>query len=40
MRRLGDRLGIAEVILLSLRIGTHIFRRHQPGIVTETLEPA
>ena len=37
---LGDCLGIAEIILLSLRIRTHEFRRHQPGIVTETLELA
>jgi hypothetical protein len=24
LHRLGDRLGIAEIILLSLRIGTHV----------------
>ena len=38
--RLGDRLGVAEVVLLSLAIRAHVFRRHQPGIVTEQLEPA
>ena len=35
LHRLGDRLGIAEVILLSLGIGTNILRRHQPGIVAK-----
>jgi hypothetical protein len=40
LHRFSDRLGVAEVILLSLRIGANVFRRHQPGIVTETLEPA
>jgi hypothetical protein len=40
LQRLGDCLGIAEIILLSLRKRTHVFCRHQPGIVTETLELA
>jgi len=31
--RLGDCLGIAEVILLPLRVGANIPRRYQPGIV-------
>src|SRR5262245_66208913 len=38
--RLGDGLGITKVILLSLRIGPHILRRHQPGIVTKRLQLA
>src|SRR6202035_3334581 len=38
--RLGDRLGVTEVILLSLAIRADVFRRHQPGIVTKTFEPA
>ncbi len=33
--RLGNRLGVAEVVLLSFRVRTHILRRHQPGIVTK-----
>src|SRR5262249_32887361 len=33
LHRLGDCFGIAEVVLLPLRIGPHIFRRHQSGIV-------
>src|SRR5580704_6205477 len=33
LHRLGDRLGIAEVVLLSLRIRAHILRRHEPSIV-------
>ena len=40
LHRLGDRLRIPEVVLLSLRIGTDILRRHQSGIVTKRLEPA
>ncbi len=35
LHRLGDRLRIAEVVLLSLRIGPHVLRRHQPGIVAK-----
>src|SRR5260221_13100133 len=31
--------GIAEVVLLPLRIGTNVLRRHQPRIVTKRLEP-
>ena len=38
--RLGDRLRVAEIVLLSLRIGAHIFRRHQPSVVTKRLELA
>jgi len=35
LHRLGDCLGIAEVILLPLRVGANILRRHQPGIVAQ-----
>ncbi len=38
--RLGDRLRITEVVLLSLRVGPHVFRRHQSGVVTKCLKPA
>src|SRR6266516_2605935 len=38
--RLGDRFGVAEVVLLSPRIGTDIAGRHQPRIVTKCLELA
>src|SRR5215469_2272096 len=37
---LADGFRISEVILLSLRIGTHVFRRHQAGIVAKHLELA
>src|SRR6266498_178469 len=40
LHRLGDRLRVAEVVLLPLRIRTNVLRRHQPGIVTKTLELA
>jgi len=36
----GNRFGIIEVVLLSLRIGANVSRRHQPGIVAKPLEPA
>ena len=39
LHRLGDRFSVAEVILLSLAVRPHVFRRHQPGIVTKRLEP-
>ena len=35
LHRLGDRLGVAEVILLSLRIWAHVLRRHEPSIVSK-----
>ena len=38
--RLGNCLGIAEVVLLSFRVGPHVLRRHQPGIVTKRPKPA
>src|SRR5437868_2037840 len=37
---LSDRLRVVEVVLLSLRIGTHVLRRHQSGVVTKPLELA
>src|SRR6202047_2487887 len=37
---LGDGFRITEVILLSLRIGAHVFRGHQSGVVAEHLELA
>ena len=40
LHSLGNRLRIAEVILLSLRVGPHVPRWHQPGIVTKRLKPA
>jgi len=36
----GDGLRVTEVVLLSLRIGPNVPRRHQPSIVAEPLEPA
>src|SRR5262249_44300165 len=38
--RVGDRLGAAEVILLSLGIWTHVLRRHQASVVSEHLQLA
>jgi hypothetical protein len=38
--RLRNRLCITKVVLLSFRIGPHILRRHQPGIVTKRLQLA
>src|SRR5215510_12342583 len=35
----GDRLRIAEVVLVALQVGSDIAGRHQPGIVAECLEP-
>jgi hypothetical protein len=37
---LGNRFRVAEVILLSFRIGPHVLRRHQPSVVPNYLEPA
>src|SRR5262249_24340744 len=37
---LGDRLGVAEVILLSLGLWTHVLRRHQASVVSEHLQLA
>jgi hypothetical protein len=38
LHRLGDRLRVAEVILLPLGIWPYVLRRHQPGIVAESFE--
>ena len=38
LHRLGDCLGITEVVLLSLRVGPHIFCRHQPRTVAELIQ--
>src|SRR4030095_16137642 len=38
--RLGDCLRIGEVVLLPLRGGPHVLRRHQPGIVPKRPQPA
>jgi hypothetical protein len=35
---LGDRLSIAEVVLLASRVGPHIFGWHQPSVVTKRCE--
>ncbi len=40
LHRLGNRLSVTEVILLSLRIRPHVLRRHQPCIVPQRLELA
>jgi hypothetical protein len=40
LHRLDDRLRVAEVVLLPLRIGANVFRGHQTGIVTERHELA
>jgi hypothetical protein len=32
--RLGDRLGVALVVLLRLDVGLDVLRRHQPDLVT------
>ena len=38
LHRLGNRLRVTEVVLLSLRVGPHVLRRHQPGIVAKRLK--
>jgi hypothetical protein len=35
---LGDRFSIAIVILVTFAIRPHVFRRHQPGVVTKRLK--
>jgi hypothetical protein len=37
---LGNRLGVAEIIFLPFAVGAHLFRGHQPRIVTVDLQPA
>jgi len=34
------RLRITKIVLLSLRVGSHVPRRHQPGIMPKCLKPA
>ena len=31
----GNRLGVAEIALLTTRVGTHVLRRHQPRIMAK-----
>jgi hypothetical protein len=38
--RLGDRLGVPEVILLSPGIRAHVLRRHYASVVSEHLQLA
>src|SRR5262249_52592503 len=38
LHRLGDCLGIAEVVLLPPRVGAHIFGWHQPSVVAKRCE--
>src|SRR5262245_11142969 len=38
LHRLGDRLRVAEVVLLSLRISANVLRRHQSDIMPERVE--
>src|SRR5262249_23803207 len=38
LHRLGDRLGIAEVVLLPSRVRAHIFSWHQPSVMTKRCE--
>src|SRR4029077_17345054 len=38
--RLSDCLRVAEVVLLSLRVGAHVLGRHQPCVMTERPELA
>jgi hypothetical protein len=35
LHRLGDRLCIAEIVLLPLAVRADVLRRHQPGIMPE-----
>src|SRR5262249_52508334 len=38
LHHLGDRLGVAEVVLLPPRVGPHIFGWHQPSVVAKRCE--
>ena len=40
LHSLGDRLCVEEVVLLSLRIRTHVLRRHPPCFVPKLLQLA
>ena len=33
--RLADRFGVGRVVLVALDVSLHVFRRHQPNLVTE-----
>ena len=35
LNRLGDRLGVAVIVLQPLEKRLHVARRHQPGVVAE-----
>jgi hypothetical protein len=39
LHRLGNCLGVTEVVLLSLGVRTHVLRWHQPRIVAKRSEP-
>ena len=36
--RLADRLGVGSIILVALDVSLHVFRRHQPHLVTKLRE--
>jgi hypothetical protein len=40
LHRFGNGLRVTEVVLLSLRIGPNVPRRHPPGIMAKHQEPA
>ena len=38
LHRFGNRLGVAIIVLFTLAIRAHVFRRHQAGIVAKRLK--
>jgi len=40
LHRLSNRLGVAKVVLLALRIRANVFRRHQASVMTKRPKPA
>ena len=40
LHRFANRLRITKIVLLSLRVGSRVPRRHQPGIMPKCLKPA
>ena len=40
LHRFRDRLGIAIVVLFTFAIRTHVFRRHQPGVMAKRMKVA
>jgi hypothetical protein len=40
LHRFGDRLGVAEVVLLTPEVRFHVLRRHQPGVMAQRLKPS